>query len=116
MQEVPSEHKGVNGGEDSVDPPSGDEQSLSLFDDTLIAHVHLVTEERLALIGRRHPGLVQREVCLGGSHQVEHFLPLKSDVYFGNTGVNINSTGASVQVITQASYFTGVNFQSMWHV
>lgn len=91
MQEVPSEHEGVDGGEDSVDPPGGDEQSLSLLDDTLIAHIHLVTEERLTLIGRGHPGLIQRQVCLGGSHQVEHFLPLKSDLYFGNTGVNINS-------------------------
>lgn len=68
MQEVPSEHEGVDRGEDRVDPPGRDEQSLTLLDDTLIAHIHLVTEERLTLIGRGHPGLVQRQVSLGGSH------------------------------------------------
>lgn len=113
MQEVPSEHKGVDGGEDSMDPSGGDEQSLTLLNDTLIAHIHLVTEERLALIGRGHPGLVQRQVGLCGSHQVEHFFPLKSGVYFGYTGVNINSTGACVQVYHTSLHHTGVNLHYM---
>lgn len=66
MQEVFFEYKGVNGGEDSVDLFSGDEQSLFLFDDIFIVYVYLVIEERFVLIGRGYLGFVQREVCLGG--------------------------------------------------
>lgn len=66
MQEVFFEYKGVNGGEDSVDLFSGDEQSLFLFDDIFIVYVYLVIKERFVLIGRGYLGFVQREVCLGG--------------------------------------------------
>lgn len=60
MQEVFFEYEGVDGGEDSVDLFSGDEQSLFLFDDIFIVYIYLVIEERFVLIGRGYLGFIQR--------------------------------------------------------
>ena len=54
-----------------------DEERVPLFDRALVAHVHLVPEEHLVLIGRGAPALKQSKVCWRGGDQVEDLLTLR---------------------------------------
>lgn len=55
-----------------------DEQRLALLEYALVTPVHLVGEEHLAVIGRRPPAFVQRQVGRGGLDEEEDLLSLQA--------------------------------------
>ena len=63
-----------------MDPACGDKDGLALLDDTLVAHIHLVSKEELALIGGGHPALIQSQVGWCRADHVEHFLTLYHNI------------------------------------
>lgn len=54
----------------------GNEEGVPLLNCALVAHVHLVAEEELVLIGRGVPVLKQGQVRRAGPDEVEDLLPL----------------------------------------
>ena len=62
MKEVSAKHQGVYRSKHSMDPTSREKYCLALLHDASVALVNLLAEERLALIVRIAPLLIESEI------------------------------------------------------